>query len=360
MSVQFESHPVITQALLLCAGLGTRMRPFSDELPKGLLPLFGIPFMQLALDAWQKAGVKVVVVNYHRQEMAFRRAASRLDLGGMQLRLSDESAWLRGVAGAMVQAWENGLLAPEPFLIANSDMLVHGDWSNLIAHHQKLRARRGVQMTLGLGVRRPALEPLALSNDDTANRPSGNNGLSLEDQEAYREIEFDPETYLLRGVGLGAPGTTFYLGTSVVEPSVVKQLLRDTPLKARSGPGPLDFSSAILHPLLEKRQVGVFLWPRSRHLPLFSDGGSPHLWYSAHRRLLTTEPQLWTHRVSEMSREPESLERLQFYQGGSYLQRFGSTSAWSKDRLPHAEIRGSGIGLGSYWYDAETEQILNL
>ena len=51
--------------MLMAAGLGTRLRPFTDLTPKPLLPLMGIPMATFAMEALGRAGVRRVVANAH-------------------------------------------------------------------------------------------------------------------------------------------------------------------------------------------------------------------------------------------------------------------------------------------------------
>src|SRR5690349_9521799 len=96
----------IKTAMLMTAGLGTRLRPFTDLLPKPLLPLMGIPMAQFALDALAEAGVEKVVANVHHLPEKLRESLPGLatQAGIKELRLSDETQELLGSAGGMRNA----------------------------------------------------------------------------------------------------------------------------------------------------------------------------------------------------------------------------------------------------------------
>ena len=68
---------MITQAFVLGAGLGLRLRPLTEDLPKPLVPIFQKPLITFALDHLAAAGVKSFVVNTHHLsghfETAFRQ-----------------------------------------------------------------------------------------------------------------------------------------------------------------------------------------------------------------------------------------------------------------------------------------------
>ncbi len=107
-------------AMIMAAGLGTRMRPLTLERPKPLIEVAGKPLIDHVLDRLRAAGVRRVVVNvHHHADMleAHLRAAAR----GVDLVISDERAALMETGGGLVQA--RALLGNAPFLVVNSDNL---------------------------------------------------------------------------------------------------------------------------------------------------------------------------------------------------------------------------------------------
>ena len=58
--------PQIKQAFVLGAGLGTRLRPLTDELPKPLVPIFQKPLITFALDHLIDIGIEKIFINTHR------------------------------------------------------------------------------------------------------------------------------------------------------------------------------------------------------------------------------------------------------------------------------------------------------
>src|SRR5262245_55497055 len=61
----------ITQAFVLAAGLGTRLRPLTDDLPKPLIPIFQKPLITFALDQLIGVGIETFVVNTHKRAELF-------------------------------------------------------------------------------------------------------------------------------------------------------------------------------------------------------------------------------------------------------------------------------------------------
>jgi len=119
---------VPTSAMVLAAGLGRRMRPLTDTLPKPLVTVGGKALIDHALDRLAEAGVATAVVNVHHladliEAHLRRRQAPRIVI-------SDERAALLDTGGGVVKALP--LLGAAPFFHVNSDTLwVDGVKANL-------------------------------------------------------------------------------------------------------------------------------------------------------------------------------------------------------------------------------------
>lgn len=111
----------IETAMVLAAGLGKRMRPLTDKIPKPMVPLAGRPLVDHALDRLCEAGIGQAVVNVHyRAEVLEAHIAARNASGrGPQVSLSDERGLLLETGGGVLKALP--LLGDGPFLICNSD-----------------------------------------------------------------------------------------------------------------------------------------------------------------------------------------------------------------------------------------------
>ncbi len=107
------------QAILLAAGLGTRMRPLTDTTPKPLLTLGGRALLDRALDRLADAGATSVVVNAHWHAAQIRaHLAARAGPPPIVLREEPE---LLDTGGAVAAALADGLLGTAPFYVINSD-----------------------------------------------------------------------------------------------------------------------------------------------------------------------------------------------------------------------------------------------
>jgi N-acetyl-alpha-D-muramate 1-phosphate uridylyltransferase len=104
-------------AMVLAAGLGKRMRPITETLPKPLIPIAGKTLLDWGLDSLAKAGVEEAVVNiHHLGEQVVRHVAGRTRPAVV---ISDESAHLLDSAGGIVKALPK--LGDNPFFILNAD-----------------------------------------------------------------------------------------------------------------------------------------------------------------------------------------------------------------------------------------------
>ena len=106
-----------TTAMVLAAGLGTRMRPLTDTIPKPLVPLAGRPLIDHVLDRLTQAGITRAVVNvHHHADLLEAHLKPRVI---PEILISDERGVLLETGGGVVRAL--ALLGDAPFLIHNSD-----------------------------------------------------------------------------------------------------------------------------------------------------------------------------------------------------------------------------------------------
>lgn len=122
------AHPEM-RAMILAAGLGTRMRPLTDDLPKPLLVAGGRPLLEHQLLALARAGIRHVVINHSRLgeriEAAFGDGA-RL---GLSIEYSPEGDVPLETGGGIRRALPR--LGPAPFIVANGDVWTDFDFAAL-------------------------------------------------------------------------------------------------------------------------------------------------------------------------------------------------------------------------------------
>src|SRR5689334_10237670 len=89
------------KAFLLAAGNGTRLRPLTDNIPKCLLPIQGVPLLEIWLNNCKAAGITDLLVNTHAQAEAIRRFIAKQQ-SGVKVRIAEEQELL-GSAGTVAE-----------------------------------------------------------------------------------------------------------------------------------------------------------------------------------------------------------------------------------------------------------------
>ena len=118
-----------TSAMVLAAGLGTRMRPLTDKMPKPLVSVAGKPLLDHVLDRLAEAGVATAVVNVHYlPDQIVQHVKGRTK---PRVIISDERDMVLGTGGGVVKALP--LLGDAPFYHLNADtMWIDGVQPNLL------------------------------------------------------------------------------------------------------------------------------------------------------------------------------------------------------------------------------------
>jgi mannose-1-phosphate guanylyltransferase len=134
---------MITQAFVLGAGLGTRLRPLTDDLPKPLIPIFQKPLITFALDHLCALGVESFVINTHHLPTHFESLLGGGSYAGRPSRLVHEPNLL-GTGGGIKNV--EALLRPEPFIVYSGDLLTDFALEPLVEEH--FRKRNDVTLAL--------------------------------------------------------------------------------------------------------------------------------------------------------------------------------------------------------------------
>lgn len=127
----------IKQAVILCAGLGTRLRPLTDTCPKPMLPINGTPLLERIILGLKAQGITEFVLNLHylpEKITGYFGDGSRF---GVSIQYSDESGGLSETAGALKKM---ELLLNDNFLFIYGDELHAFDFCPLIDFHVKNNA----------------------------------------------------------------------------------------------------------------------------------------------------------------------------------------------------------------------------
>jgi mannose-1-phosphate guanylyltransferase len=133
----------LTQAIVLCAGHGTRLQPLTFDHPKPLLPFLNVPLLLHILVRLRAAGVRRVALNAFHHAEQLRDFADREPVPGLDLHVRTERELL-GTGGGIrnLRDW----LAPGPTLLLAGDILTDVDCAALVARHRAA----GAEATMAL------------------------------------------------------------------------------------------------------------------------------------------------------------------------------------------------------------------
>jgi NDP-sugar pyrophosphorylase family protein len=118
------------QCVILAGGLATRMRPLTETIPKALIPVAGVPFIDHQLTWLAGHGVTDVVLSTGYRGEVLRDHVGDGARFGLDVRVVDEGAQLRGTAGAMRLALDRGALEPA-FLMTYGDSFLPIDFGDV-------------------------------------------------------------------------------------------------------------------------------------------------------------------------------------------------------------------------------------
>lgn len=181
------------KAMLLAAGLGTRLRPYTLYRPKPLFPVLNTPLLKLSLDRLRKAGFETVVVNaFHLKDQI--KAALHNERGAI---LQEEDKVL-GTGGGLRMALPQ--LGSEPILVVNGDIYHTIDYQQVYHHHSD----SGAAVTL-----------------------------VMHDFPRFNNVGVDANNQITVFAATGAqagkfPSTLAFTGIHVVDPLVLQQIPPDT------------------------------------------------------------------------------------------------------------------------------------
>jgi NDP-sugar pyrophosphorylase family protein len=131
------------KAMILAAGLGTRLRPLTNDRPKALVTVGGRTLLEITLSRLRAVGVREVILNVHHcaeRIVDYLEANHNFD---MRIEISREDVLLDTGGGLKKAAWfflESGEGAQEPFLVHNVDVLSTIDLARMVRFHTKHNA----------------------------------------------------------------------------------------------------------------------------------------------------------------------------------------------------------------------------
>ena len=132
-----------TKAMILAAGLGTRLRPLTDSRPKALVEVSGRTLLEITLGRLRQFGVREVIINVHHFAEMISDYLEANDNFGMRVELSHETDLLDTGGGLKKAAWfflEDPHQLDEPFILHNVDVISTVDLANVVQCHNDRRA----------------------------------------------------------------------------------------------------------------------------------------------------------------------------------------------------------------------------
>lgn len=126
------------KAMIFAAGLGTRLKPLTDRMPKALVPLAGKPLLRWQLEKLMDAGIRDIVVNVHHLPEQIIEYISEHCPQGCRVKISDERKHLLDTGGGLKNALALLGDGREPVLACNVDILSNIDVHALIRQYETI------------------------------------------------------------------------------------------------------------------------------------------------------------------------------------------------------------------------------
>ena len=147
--------------MLLAAGLGTRLKPFTNQYPKALATVNGKSLLQRNILYLQQAGIKKVVVNVHHFASQIINAMEENNGWGSEIIISDETDAVLETGGGLKKAATH-LQHYKNFVLMNTDVLTDMNLNNMISFHET----KNVLATLAVTQRKTSRYFLFDENDN--------------------------------------------------------------------------------------------------------------------------------------------------------------------------------------------------
>lgn len=219
-------------AFIFAAGLGTRLKPLTDTMPKALVPVGGKPLLAHVIEKLKAAGCKKIVINIHHFGQMIIDYVKENKNFGIDIVFSDEREMLLETGGAIKHAVD--LLGGEPFLIHNVDIMSNVDLKALWSEH----INSGSAATL-LVSKRNSTRALLFSPEGNltawTNKPTG------EVKTPYSDIDISNlNEFAFSGIHIFSPRLFKYFGTYPEKFSIIDFYLntcKDENIKAYTQEG---------------------------------------------------------------------------------------------------------------------------
>lgn len=139
------------RAFLLAAGLGTRMRPLTESIPKALVLVNDVPMIEYPLAYLKSIGVQEVCINVHYQSgKLIKYLQSERGNDGLRIIIQDETEKLLDSGGGLAKIADWLFAENENALYMNADVLFTPDFSTILQEHLKGVDSQGYEITMPL------------------------------------------------------------------------------------------------------------------------------------------------------------------------------------------------------------------
>jgi NDP-sugar pyrophosphorylase family protein len=186
------------KAMILAAGLGTRLRPLTDSRPKALVEVAGRTLLEITLTRLKACGIGEVIVNVHHfADMVVDYLKAHKNLG-MHIEISREEGLLDTGGGLKKVAWffmEKSGSREQPFILHNVDVLSTIDLQRMVQAHST-----GENLaTLAVQARESSRQLLFDENLSLCGRKKG------EEIEMVRKLALQPQRFAFTGIHVISP-----------------------------------------------------------------------------------------------------------------------------------------------------------
>ena len=127
------------KAMVLAAGLGTRLRPLTNSRPKALVEVGGRTLLEITLSRLKSFGVRDVIVNVHHFPDMIVEYLKAKENFGVHIEISREDVLLDTGGGLKKAGWFFQNNSAEPFILHNVDVITDIDLHRMLEFHQKHR-----------------------------------------------------------------------------------------------------------------------------------------------------------------------------------------------------------------------------
>jgi len=127
------------KAMIFAAGYGTRLKPLTDNKPKALVNVCGVPMLEILIHKLIRFGFNQLVINVHHFADQIVEFLEKNNNFGVQIQISDEREFLLDTGGGLKKA-APFLQGSESFLVHNVDILTDLDLNELVKFHQSSNA----------------------------------------------------------------------------------------------------------------------------------------------------------------------------------------------------------------------------